>query len=319
MDDETIPVCGGTFDALDLHARLVRDAMLLEGRDRVIDYSIGDGDFIGDYCGTENAAGCAHPESGDVLVVAAFTPHEIVHAARALDPEIRHLSQPVEEGLATLFGSDVPGLGVIPLDVLDILEDRDMEGLDEYYRAGHVIAAVFQLYGIEAFRQFDLLARGVAENDAFLSAFGETKVKFAERAETMPVCQSTQWWMPVLECDGDADLPDPKTGRIVLSGDVRCGEVDVVGPNPYGAMWTSRHFRVTEKTFDLLYEIDMPEDSTLEIVGCQYGCPDRFVYRGGARDVGGITKGIPSLEPGEYFLRMSRPVSDDDGHFEVVL
>jgi hypothetical protein len=40
---------------------------------------------------------------------------------------------------------------------------------------------------------------------------------------------------------------------------------------------------------------------------------------GGIRDIGSVDHGIPSLEPGEYFLRVSRPVADDAGHFEIVI
>jgi hypothetical protein len=63
----------------------------------------------------------------------------------------------------------------------------------------------------------------------------------------------------------------------------------------------------------------MPEDATLEVVACDGGCPERFVYIGTIDQVGSVANGLPALEPGEYFLRMSRPISDDDGRFEIVL
>jgi hypothetical protein len=69
----------------------------------------------------------------------------------------------------------------------------------------------------------------------------------------------------------------------------------------------------------LTYDIDMPEDATLEIVACNGGCPERFVYIGTNDQVGSFGNGLPSLEPGEYFLRMSRPVGDSDGRFEITL
>jgi hypothetical protein len=49
MDDPGIQVCGGTFEALDRHAALVREAMLLEG-DGVVEYSIADEDLVQDIC-----------------------------------------------------------------------------------------------------------------------------------------------------------------------------------------------------------------------------------------------------------------------------
>src|SRR5262245_8018018 len=53
MDDPEIEVCGGSFEALDRHAELVREALLLEG-DGVVEYSIGDQDFV--------ESVCPHPE-----------------------------------------------------------------------------------------------------------------------------------------------------------------------------------------------------------------------------------------------------------------
>jgi len=317
MDDETIPVCGGTFDALDLHASLVRDAMLLDGRDRIIDYSIGDEVFVDQMCMGDPIA-CTDSRTGRVYTSKPFCQHEVVHSVRFLDSGTRLLSSPIEEGLATLFGADLLGSGTIPLEAAEILEKDSVVGGSDYYRAGRVMAFLVARHGIQAFRDFDLLARTEEEDGAFLQVFGETKEQLAEAAEAAPQCESSQWWTPLLECSGDPLLVDADTGRIVLEGELRCGEADVQGPT-FGMMWTSRHFRLTEKTFDLLYEIEMPEDSTLEIVGCQSGCPERFAYSGGPSDVGGVTRGIPSLEPGEYFLRMSRPVSDGDGHFEIVL
>ena len=64
----------------------------------------------------------------------------------------------------------------------------------------------------------------------------------------------------------------------------------------------------------------MPDDAILEIVGCSGGCPERFVYLGTRDQVSSVLDGLPALEPGEYFLRLSRPAtSREDGRFQIVL
>jgi len=318
MDDEEIPVCGGTFEALDLHAGLVREALLLEGRERIIEYSIGDRDFVEEQCG-DPSAGCAFPDTGNVFVSAPIIQHEIVHAVRILDPEIKLLSSAVEEGLATVFGADFGGSGTIPLQALEILDKERVVGGPDYYRAGQVMAILLERHGIEAFRRFDVLARRTTEDSAFLEVFGETKEDFAQAAEAAPQCDPTRWRAPIFECSGAPERQDPDTGQLVLSGSLDCGAPDVIGPTS-GTAWTTRHFEITKRTNELRYEFDFAEDVVLEIVGCNPGCPDRFTYSGGRWEVGSFG-GIRDLEPGEYFIRMSRPISSaaDDGWFEIVL
>jgi hypothetical protein len=322
MDDPGIQVCGGTFEALDRHAALVREALLLEG-DGVIEYSIGDEDLVHSICSsgaTDTPAGCAFPDSGRVYTSVPFVPHEIVHAVRLLDPKIRFLSSPLEEGLATLFGADWPDDPVIPLDGQEILNERYVVGLREYDRAGQLMSMLLDRHGIEAFREFDERALGAGEDSAFAEVFGETKEEFAAVAETMPICEQSQWWIPLLECDGEPITADPETGLITLSGNVSCGEPDVKGPE-YGRMWTSRRFRLDSPTsLWYSYDFDFPEDAMLEIVGCNDGCPERFAYIGARYDIGGLGDGgLGDLEPGEYFLRLTRPISDDDGRFEIII
>lgn len=321
MDDPDIEVCGGTFEALDRHAALVRDALLLEG-DGIVEYSIGDGDFVESACqfpfdGTFTA--CAEGAEGSIFTADPFVPHEIVHAVRRMDPLIGLLSSPFEEGLAMAYGDDFLPSHPIPLDVVGILSSTEyIQGGDEYYYAGHMTAKLLERYGMETFRRFDLRAREHDEDAAFLEVFGETKQDFAVFAEADPICEQTQWWQPLLECDGDAVTADPMSDRLVLTGNLACGETDVRGPRA-GRMWTSRHFRLDQRTSTPSYEFDMPQDATLEIVSCTGGCPDRFAYSGTREEVGSVLDGLPSLEPGEYFLRISRPVADGDGHFQIVL
>ena len=174
MDDPEIEVCGGSFEALDRHAELVREALLLEG-DGMIEYSIGDIDFVDERCSADRPAGCTHTATGEVFVSQPFIPHEIVHAVRMLDPRLSLRSSPIEEGLATVFGSDPPGDGTIPLDASGILETTRVIGGQGYYRAGHVMAILLDRHGVDAFRRFDELARTMNEDREFLEAFGETK------------------------------------------------------------------------------------------------------------------------------------------------
>jgi hypothetical protein len=321
MDDPEIEVCGGSFEALDRHAELVREALLLEG-DGVIEYSIGDQDFVDAACEgalVDSPFACTTIASGHVFTRYPFIPHEVVHGARRLDPELGHLSSAFEEGLATLFGSDPEGGGTVPLEALETFEDDHVVGAEEYYRSGQLMAILLDSYDTETFRDFDVLAGASDEEVAFTDIFGDTKEAFAEIAESVPHCEQSQWWMPLLECDAALIPADSQTGALMLEGNVSCGRTDVQGPE-YGRMWTSRHFRLDERTSTLSYRFDMPEDATLEIVGCSGGCPERFVYSGTRNDVGTVLNGLPALEPGEYFLRISRPVAnDDDGHFQVVL
>lgn len=320
MEDPGIQVCGGSFEALDRHAELVREALLLEGDD-VVDYSIGDAELVESVCASEasnSPDGCTYPDVGYVYTTIPFVPHEIVHAVRIKDPELAFLSSPIEEGLATVFGADWFGVNSPPLDARGILAEQFVTGADEYHQAGQTVAILLDRHGVEAFRDFDLSARTASEARAFEDVFGETKDEFAEYAESVPHCDQSQWWMPLLECDGEPLTADPETGAVTLTGNIRCGEPDVNGPD-FGRMWVSRHFRLDEPTGVLGYSFDLPQDATLEIVGCSGGCPERFVYLGTATQVGSFSNGLPSLDPGEYFLRMSRPVSDDDGFFEVVL
>jgi hypothetical protein len=322
MDDPGIQVCGGTFEALDRHAALVREALLLEG-DETIEYSIGDEELVHDICagpGSDTPDGCAFPNTGRVYTSVPYVPHEIVHSVRRLDPRLGKLSAPFEEGLATLFGADWPDDIVIPLEAKAILAERYVSGLREYDRAGQTMSILIDRHRVEAFREFDELARTMSEDAAFAEVFGETKEEFAAVAETMPICEQSQWWMPLLECDGEPITADPETGLLTLTGNVSCGEPDVMGPE-WGRMWTSRRVRLDYRTsFFHSYDFDFPEDATLEIVSCNQGCPGRFAYIGTRYEVSGYGgNALEDLEPGEYFLRLSRPVLDDDGHFEIVI
>jgi len=182
------------------------------------------------------------------------------------------------------------------------------------------MSILFDRHGVEAFREFDELARTAGEDAAFAEVFGETKEEFAAVAETMPLCEQSQWWIPLVECDGEPITADPETGVLTLTGNVSCGEPDVMGPE-YGRMWTSRRFRLDARASRWTsYDFDFPEDATLEIVSCHGGCPERFVYIGTRYQIGGYgDNALEDLEPGEYFLRLIRPVSDDDGSFEIII
>lgn len=317
MDDPGIAVCGGTFEALDRHAALVREALLLEG-DGIIEYTITDEELVDEACNPGSPAACAKPLSGDVFTSIPMHEHEIVHAVRILDPEIELRSPPIEEGLATLMGGDRlddidPGF-----DPAILLDEGRVQGALEYHHAGQMMAILLGQHGAESLRRFDTLANNMDEDSAFVEAFGESKEQFVEDLRTAPHCEQSQWWIPLLECDGVPVTADPSTSRLVLSGNVECGEVDVLGPRS-GRMWTSRHFQLDELTSVPSYEFDLPEDATLEIVSCNGGCPDRFAYLGTRSEVGSILSGLPALEPGEYVLRVSRPVAEGDGYFEVTL
>jgi hypothetical protein len=321
MDDPDIQVCGGSFEALDRHAELVREALLLEG-DGVVEYSIGDQDFVDAACEfpfDESSTACTDGVAGRVFTAIPFIPHEIVHAVRREDPRIGLLSSPFEEGLAMVYGDDILPSWPIPLDILGIIESATyVQGEQEYYYSGHMVAKLLNLHGMEAFRRFDILAVTKDEGTAFAEVFGETKEEFATFAEADPICEQTQWWMPLLECDGEVVTADPGAGTITLAGNLSCAEPDAQGPE-YGRMWTSRHFRLDKSTSILSYDVDMPEDATLEIVACEGGCPERVAYLGETQDIGTFDGGIPALEPGKYFLRVSRPVTDQDGSFKVII
>lgn len=316
MDDPTLQVCGGSFEALDRHATLVRGALLLEG-DGIIDYSIGDADFVNSACNIASAA-CTKATTGAVFATTPMLEHEVVHAARILDAEIELRSSPIEEGLATIFGGDRfddidPGL-----DPSIILRDDQLQSAREYHDAGQMIALLLRQDGVEAFRRFDLLAGTVGEEDAFSMVYGQSKQQFVDATSAEAHCKQSQWWTPLLECDGELIEADPATGSLVLTGNLACGHADVRGPRDE-TMWISRRFRLERPTSTLSYAVEMPEDATLEIVACGGGCPDRFAYIGTRYQVGSVVNGLPALDPGEYFLRMSRPVSEQDGYFEVVL
>ncbi len=315
MDDTATEMCEGSFEALDRHAELVREALLLEG-DGMIEYSIGDADFVDERC-SNRPTGCTYTTTGEVFTSQPFLPHEIVHAVRVQDPRTSLRSSPFEEGLATLFGANDLPEGTVPLDAMGILADTDLGENADYFRAGYAMALLLERHGADRFRSFDLLARDRSEDRAFEEAFGETKAEFAAVADEAPLCDHTQWWVPLLECDGEPTVADPETGVLTLTGNLDCGEPDVQGPE-YGRLWTSRHFRLEERAISIGYHFQMPDDATLEVVSCNGGCPERFAYIGTRYQVGSIANGLPSLEPGEYFLRMSRPVSDDDGEFEII-
>jgi hypothetical protein len=317
MDDPEIEVCGGSFEALDRHAALVREALLLEG-DGVIEYSIGDQDFVDERCTSDSPIACTKTTTGAVFTTEPFIQHEIVHAVRMLDPHVSLRSSPIEEGLATLFGSDNLSDSTVPLDASLIIEDPHVRGGAEYYRAGYLTALLFESHGAEGLRSFDLLARSRSEDEAFVEAFGETKAEFAEMADDAPLCDPSQWRAPLLECDGGITTADPVTGAVSFTGDLRCGQEQTFGPEQ-GRMWTTRHFRLDEATNFLRYSFEMPDDATLEIVACDGGCPGRFAYVGTRYEVNSFGSGVPNLEPGDYYLRLSRPLSGDDGGFEIIL
>lgn len=317
MEDESIQVCGGTFEGLDRHAALAREAMLLDWNGDLVEYSLGHIDFLEDACiGT--TLGCANSDTGHVFTRRPFHLHEVVHSVRFLDPNRTLHSSPIEEGLATLFGAGVGSEGTTSLEALKTLQLEQVGGDTDYYRSGQLMAMLIATYGIETFRAFDLAASRDDENAAFASVFGVTKTEFAAIAEETPQCSSSQWWQPLLECAGEPELPDPDTGQVTFTGDLRCDSSDVYGPAQGDNMWTSRHFQIDDMVPPFYYEMDFPEDTTLEVVGCDGGCPERFVYRGGRWDVGSVANGIPGLEPGEYFMRLSRPVSDEPGPFRIV-
>jgi hypothetical protein len=317
MDDPDIEVCGGSFEALDRHAALVRQALLLEGEE-VVEYSIGDQDFVDERCNLDTPAPCTESTTGDVFTSNPMLEHEIVHAVRVLDPELALRSSPFEEGLATMFGGDRFDDEGPPLDPSIILVDEQLQGVLEYYHAGQTMALLLDRHGSDAFRSFDTLASTMDEDEAFLAAFGESKEQFVAAVDDVPYCEQTQWWTPLLECDGEPATADPTTGALILSGNVGCSAPGVSGPRS-GRMWTSRHFRLNERTITLAYEFEIPEDATLEIVACAESCPERFAYNGTRDQLGSIEHGVPALEPGEYFLRVSRPVSNDGGFFQIVM
>ncbi|HUS61620.1 MAG TPA: hypothetical protein VMY34_05445, partial [Acidimicrobiales bacterium] len=127
MDDPAIEVCGASFEALDRHAELVREELLLE-RDGVIEYSIGDEDFVDERCNSDSPIACTKATTGAVFTTEPFIQHEIVHAVRVLDPRTSLRSSPIEEGLATLFGSDDLPEGTVSLDATSIIEDTNVAG-----------------------------------------------------------------------------------------------------------------------------------------------------------------------------------------------
>lgn len=317
MDDPGIQVCGGSFEALDRHAELVREALLLRG-DEVVEYSIGDQEFVDERCDLDTSAPCTKSTTGDVFTSIPMHEHELVHAVRILDPELALRSSSFEEGLATMFGGDRFDDEVPSFDPSILLLEEPLDGTLAYYSAGQALAHLLARHGADAFRSFDTLASTMDEGDAFEAAFGESKEQFVAAISGSPHCEQSRWWAPLLECDGAPVTADPTTGGLVLSGSLACGAADVRGPR-FGRMWTSRHFRLDERTSMLSYEFDMPEDALLEIVACEGGCPERFAYIGTRDQVGSIDDGVPALEPGEYFLRMSRPVSQGDASFELVM
>jgi hypothetical protein len=317
MDDPGIQVCGGSFEALDRHAELVRVALLLEG-DGIVEYSIGDREFVDERCSDAPIA-CTYTDTGAVFTSVPFIRHEIVHSVRILDPHTSLRSLAIEEGLATAFGSDDLGSRMVPIDAMNLFEDPRVGGSDEYYRAGYLMALLLERHDVERFRVFDLLARGRPEGHAFEEAFGETKADFAVVADAAPLCDQSQWWAPLLECDGEPMTADPASGRIVFNGNLRCDDAQTFGPEG-GIMWSSLHIRLDAPTSRLRNRITLPDDATLEVVGCSGGCPTRFAYIGKRNQVSSYGSGLPSLEPGEYYIRVIRPVSnDDDGWFEIVL
>ena len=320
MDDPGIEVCGGSFEALDRHAKLVREALLLEG-DGVVEYSIGDQGFVDERCAgspNESPQACTSVTNGRVFTTLPFAQHEIVHAVRYLDPKLGLLRLAYEEGLATVYGADVLAREITPLNALDILNDTNVAGAVEYDRAGQVVARLLDTNGVEAFRRFDESATPTSDAEAFSTVFGETIEEFAALADASPVCERSQWWQPLVECDGEPIVQDPETGILVLSGNAACGEADGHGPW-LGNTWTSRHFRLDQPTSASRYSFELPEDATVEVVACDGGCPDRFAYIGTRAQVSSYGNALPDLAPGEYFLRVSRPVAEDDGWFEIVL
>lgn len=317
MDDPGIEVCGGSFEALDRHATLVRQALLLEG-DGLVEYSIGDEDFVDAACNLDAAAGCSSPTTGHVFTTIPMHEHELVHAVRILDPKLSLHGSPLEEGLATVFGGDRFDDDAPPLEPSIFLAKDQLMGALEYYHAGQMVALLLARYGTDAFRRFDTRASTMDEDGAFLATFDESKEQFVAANEMAPYCEQSQWWAPLLECDGEPAAADPMTGELVLSGSLDCSEADVYGPRAE-RMWASQHFRIDERTSTLAYHFDMPEDATLEVVACSGNCPERFAYLGTRDQVGSVRNGLPALEPGDYFLRVSRPLADDDGYFEVVL
>jgi hypothetical protein len=244
--------------------------------------------------------------------------HEIVHAARILDPEISLRSSPVEEGLATMFGGDRFDDEDPPLDPSIILVNEQLDDALEYHHAGQTMALLLDRHGMDAFRRFDTGARTMDEDAAFVAAFGESKEQFIATVENAPHCEQSQWWAALLECDGEPIVADPLTGDITLTGNISCGDPDTYGPRNE-RVWTARHFRTDRSVDALAYDIEMPDDATLEIIACQGGCPERMAYIGTRNQVGSVLNGLPPLEPGNYFLRMSRPASGDEGRFEIVI
>lgn len=318
MQDPTMEVCGGTFEALNRHAELVREVLLLEG-DGLVEYSVVDADFVDAACvPLEDPRACAEPSTGRIYTSSLLDQHEIVHAVRFLDPKLSVRSPAIEEGLATHFGSDDLGEQTYPLEVMAILDAPHVGGLEDYFRAGHTMAMLLDRHQLPAFRDFDVASTAKDEELAFAETFGESRAEFASVAEGEPVCEQSQWWVPLLECDGEPITADPSTDQLVLSGDLSCAAADVKGPRA-NRIWTSRHFRLDRQTSELGYRFDMPEDAMLEVVSCEGGCPERFAYRGSHSAVSSVRNGLPALEPGDYFIRIYRPLANEGGDFEIVL
>ncbi|MCH9687434.1 MAG: hypothetical protein K0V04_38725 [Deltaproteobacteria bacterium] len=313
VEDPTTVICEGSFEAIERHATLVRDVLALDGRDRILDYSVVEPDSIGQWCSSTSTA-CTHSPPGQVFTATPVLLHEVTHAVRILNPDTRLLSPALEEGMAVLYGDEVFRAQTPPLMAESLLQEQIVT-VDQYLRTGLLTNILVQRHGLDDFMRFDRLAATTPEDEAFAEVFGETKDQFAQAADDHEACAPQQWREPLLECDDAPVMPDPATGRIVLTGNLSCGDPQVVGPT-FSWMTTTRHFRVLESHSSPGHRVDVPRGTTVELVGCQAGCPERYYYDYFAGPVRGY---FPTLEPGDYVVRLTRPVADDAGPFTLEL
>jgi hypothetical protein len=232
-DRELEEACGGSMEFLDAYVAAVADH-LGYGPDVHIDYRWMSREFFPGKC-NRGSAGC----SSDGEVRSPWLPHmhEVSHAISYGNG--KYCTPILEEGLAeylsrprfeSLHVNTVP---VLPGDIEEMLTTKGVRG-SHYPRAGHFVAFLADLYGIQAVADLcrEIPWGGTREDweYAVQDILGLTVDELLAVYADYPLCSKQQYRARLLECNGEVDLTlgadAPTHFRVVMD----CASKGTIGP-----------------------------------------------------------------------------------------
>ena len=229
--------CGGTYDYMDDHLRIVGEQLGVTEPERVYyHYGFG-GSVVAENCDGSVEA-CAI--GSDVFTATLPDEHELTHAVR---PSGQLAYLPVEEGLAEFFGSDVEPIQQPVGNVLELLQAHEQgEKLDRpfYQVMGHFVSYLAYRFGFDRVAEF---ARESVLDEPFLAMQEKFAAVFGADLESIVVdhagstaCNRAFYRVTAVDCARDVRRVLTQGDTAQLDLDLDCNSDDVIGPRD-GERW----------------------------------------------------------------------------------